>query len=285
MAHQGENRQRLVHVAGIPPDVNEHDLRTFMEEVGAVKSVQLVYDPPRPGMPMKHRGFAFCEYYDMASKESALRNLPKRVLKGAHLRLRPADGGLEDAVKQDTVEQKEVPRMELDSQSPIAQALQKMPLSQVYEAMHQFREIVKEEPSKAHAVLTENPQLKMALLHVFHYMGILADDPETAQEVSERREKKRAAFAAAEAAGLPPPTKRARSGGSTPPPGAGPVGVAVEGGRTLPVTQQCVDEVRGLSVPERQALLALTDAQLGSYPPQERDHLIVSRYVIRMNMA
>ena len=78
-----------VFVGNIFYDVTEDMIVKHLSEVGPVKSFRLVCDR-ETGKP---KGFGFCEYHDVHTAESAVRNLNGRELSGRTLRVDFADEG------------------------------------------------------------------------------------------------------------------------------------------------------------------------------------------------
>mmetsp|Transcript_21216 Transcript_21216/g.46403 ORF Transcript_21216/g.46403 Transcript_21216/m.46403 type:complete len:430 (+) Transcript_21216:93-1382(+) len=72
-----------VFVGNIPYDVTDQMLLEIFQEVGSVKSLRLVSDKDT-GKP---KGYGFCEYYDQATAESAVRNLNGHEISGRSLRV------------------------------------------------------------------------------------------------------------------------------------------------------------------------------------------------------
>lgn len=79
---------RSVFIGNIPYDVTEEQLLQLMREVGGVVNLRLVFDKDT-GKP---KGFAFCEYVDTETAQSAIRNLNGREFHGRTLRVDTADG-------------------------------------------------------------------------------------------------------------------------------------------------------------------------------------------------
>eukprot|EP00212_Chloropicon_laureae_P007303 CAMPEP_0197497592 /NCGR_PEP_ID=MMETSP1311-20131121/52308_1 /TAXON_ID=464262 /ORGANISM="Genus nov. species nov., Strain RCC856" /LENGTH=76 /DNA_ID=CAMNT_0043043263 /DNA_START=60 /DNA_END=287 /DNA_ORIENTATION=- len=67
-----------VFVGNIFYEVTEDMLKNVLSEVGPVKSLRLVFDRDT-GKP---KGFGFCEFYDVMTAESAVRNINGRELSG-----------------------------------------------------------------------------------------------------------------------------------------------------------------------------------------------------------
>ena len=190
------NPAHKVSVSNIPEYMDEITLRPILEEVGPVKELQFIYSAKqsRQGEKQRHIGQAFCEYEDAASREAAIRNLPARNVNGIFLVVKGYDSQstTEKMVQQQIVAEKEVPHMDLESSSPIAEALKKLSLSEVYEAMEQMKQLVLTQETTARQILKSNPQLSMAILHIFYYMGVIHYEPEeTKKRESTTRQRTR----------------------------------------------------------------------------------------------
>ncbi|KAH3722567.1 Cleavage stimulation factor subunit 2 [Pelomyxa schiedti] len=61
---------RVVFIGNIPYDVKEEQLVEHFARVGPVVSFRLMHDPGTN----KRRGYAFCEYRDPETAQSAIRN-------------------------------------------------------------------------------------------------------------------------------------------------------------------------------------------------------------------
>ncbi|GAX80363.1 hypothetical protein CEUSTIGMA_g7802.t1 [Chlamydomonas eustigma] len=72
-----------IFIGNIPYDVSEQDLITMFSEVGPIKNMRLVTDKDT-GKP---KGFAFCEFYDGAAAECAVRNLNQHEVSGRVLKV------------------------------------------------------------------------------------------------------------------------------------------------------------------------------------------------------
>eukprot|EP01064_Diplonema_japonicum_P037777 TRINITY_DN8965_c1_g3_i1.p1 TRINITY_DN8965_c1_g3~~TRINITY_DN8965_c1_g3_i1.p1 ORF type:complete len:188 (+),score=42.28 TRINITY_DN8965_c1_g3_i1:61-624(+) len=177
-----KNNACRVMISNIPDYMEPEDLRPIFEEVGPVKSLEFVYHANTgAGKKHKHKGYGFCEYFDVAGKDAAVANLSQRSINGVVLRVKPADGGKETAVKEHEAQQKIIPRLELDATTPIAQRLKELSLTEIYEAVEQMKQLVADDEEKSKEILKQNPQLCMAMLHIFYYMGIIRRDPEAEQ--------------------------------------------------------------------------------------------------------
>jgi len=74
---------RSVFVGNIPYGTTEEELNEIFKQVGPVVSFRLVFDP-KTGKP---RGYGFCDYYDVETARSAIRNLNNSELGGRQLRV------------------------------------------------------------------------------------------------------------------------------------------------------------------------------------------------------
>ncbi|KDD74392.1 hypothetical protein H632_c1346p0, partial [Helicosporidium sp. ATCC 50920] len=82
-AHSSGTPASSVFVGNLSYDVTEQEVTAFFGQVGPVKGVRMVADR-ETGKP---RGFGFVEYFDVATAESAIRNLSGRELGGRTLRI------------------------------------------------------------------------------------------------------------------------------------------------------------------------------------------------------
>ncbi|CAH1798142.1 unnamed protein product, partial [Owenia fusiformis] len=78
-----ERALRSVFVGNISYDTTEEQLREIFSQVGPVISFRLVYDR-ETGKP---KGYGFCEYEDVETAQSAMRNLNNFDLSGRPLRV------------------------------------------------------------------------------------------------------------------------------------------------------------------------------------------------------
>ncbi len=75
-----------VYIGGFAPELDYDELLAICREVGAVKSLRMVY-----GDDGISKGFAFCKYYAEAIALSAIRNLNGREVQGHTLRVDHAE--------------------------------------------------------------------------------------------------------------------------------------------------------------------------------------------------
>eukprot|EP01060_Flectonema_neradi_P033631 TRINITY_DN569_c5_g1_i1.p1 TRINITY_DN569_c5_g1~~TRINITY_DN569_c5_g1_i1.p1 ORF type:complete len:304 (+),score=74.12 TRINITY_DN569_c5_g1_i1:53-913(+) len=264
------NPAHKVSVSNIPEYMDEAMLRPILGEVGTVKELQFIYSAKqsRQGEKQRHIGQAFCEYEDAASREAAIRNLPARNVNGIFLVVKGYDSQstTEKIVQQQIVAEKEVPHMDLESSSPIAEALKKLSLSEVYEAMEQMKQLVETQESTARQILKANPQLSMAILHIFYYMGVIHYEPEETMKRQstmrhKNRERNQAAAYKRSASGATGDVKRNK----------GDVGSEVE------------KELLGMSAEEIRTLLQLDDSVLATLDESERQQIREIKTLVQKN--
>lgn len=78
-----------IAVGNLSYDLTDQDVIDYFSQVGAVKMVRIVTER-ESGKP---RGFGFVEFYDVATAESAIRNLSGTEFNGRTIRIVYADGG------------------------------------------------------------------------------------------------------------------------------------------------------------------------------------------------
>lgn len=76
-----------IFVGNIPYDFDENDLVETLEMVGPVKDIEIKLDENTN----KPKGFGFCNYLDVYSRKSALKNLKNIEYNGRQLRINNAD--------------------------------------------------------------------------------------------------------------------------------------------------------------------------------------------------
>ena len=199
---RGKPMPKKIMVGNIPDYMTEAMLKPILEEAGTVVRIDMMHRAS-----FGHKGYCFVEYADEASRDTAVRNLGTRAVNGIKLKITPMDGTKDERAlsRLYETEQKDVPKMELEATTPIAMALKRLPLSDVFEATEQLKHLAIADEAKAASILKENPQLGMAILHILYYMGVRDRDPERDQEDNQRR---RDARKRAKELGLPDPKKR-----------------------------------------------------------------------------
>eukprot|EP00056_Hartaetosiga_gracilis_P016265 m.4511 g.4511 ORF g.4511 m.4511 type:complete len:386 (+) comp3908_c0_seq1:42-1199(+) len=77
---------KTVFVGNVPYDATKEELKDYFSQVGRVHSFDLKMDSDSG----KSRGFGFCNYYDISSAESAIRNLGGKPFNGRPLKVVPS---------------------------------------------------------------------------------------------------------------------------------------------------------------------------------------------------
>ncbi|ODM94270.1 Cleavage stimulation factor subunit 2 [Orchesella cincta] len=188
---------RSVFVGNIPYEVTEEKLREIFSEVGEVLSLKLVFDRDT-GKP---KGYGFCEYKDVQTAMSAMRNLNGYEINGRILRVDNAGaerqrmaemggggGGGRDrdnmghhhnGPRHDELSMREEgPPPPEKAPEMISRAVASLPPEQMFELMKQMKLCIQNNPAEARTMLLQNPQLSYALLQALVVMKII--DPPNA---------------------------------------------------------------------------------------------------------
>jgi len=244
----------VVFFNNISPDTTEVDLYPVFQEAGHVKSVRIKRDR-ETGASM---GFGFCEYMDVPSAKAALSTVAGRPINGKAIKLDIADT---TRSKKD-VEAKDADptRMHLPGGNTIQMALNNMHVAEVYEAVAQLRALARDEPETAKKVLTENPQLSLAVLYSLQHMGVIGDIPPEAYVAPE---------------GLHPTSQSEGTGGGSGSSSRLPVRTGVTGGGMVQSSQQppsmeLLQMMANLSPDQLQKIKNLTATQIESLPANQR---------------
>ncbi|XP_064628560.1 cleavage stimulation factor subunit 2-like [Lineus longissimus] len=184
-----ERAMRSVFVGNIPYEATEEQLRDIFTQAGPVVSFRIVYDR-ETGKP---KGYGFCEYQDIETSQSAMRNLNNTDFNGRPLRVGAAageqnkddtksmqqatGGAIIESPFGDPVEPKEAPEA-------ISKAVASLPPEQMYELMKQMKLCIQNNPTEARNMLLQNPQLAYALLQAQIVMKIV--DPQVAIAMLQR---------------------------------------------------------------------------------------------------
>jgi len=187
---------RSVFVGNIPYEVTEEKLKEIFSEVGPVVSMKLVYDR-ETGKP---KGYGFCEYKDIETAMSAMRNLNGFEINGRILRVDNAGAERHRMTEvsnqsaghngprhhsNDNHEHHTFTAREPEGPPPpekvpevISKAVASLPPDQMFELMKQMKLCIQNNPNEARTMLLQNPQLAYALLQAQVVMKII--DPQTA---------------------------------------------------------------------------------------------------------
>ncbi|XP_047051315.1 cleavage stimulating factor 64-like [Lolium rigidum] len=185
---------RMVYVGNIAFNATEEEARDACELIGAVLSMRLATDAATG----KRKGYAFVEYADDATAQSACRNLQGHLLRGRPLRVGLADSdrarrrktenepvGLEDAIHAASLVSGRPPA------ASITRLLATASRHHLRETMSTFESMGAE---ACRALKEQVPGLAEAMEQVQHLLAMAAAD----DAAEEARRKKRAASAAEE---------------------------------------------------------------------------------------
>lgn len=187
-----ERAQRSVFVGNIPYETTEEQLREIFSAAGPVVSFRLVYDR-ETGKP---KGYGFCEYQDVETAQSAMRNLNNYDFNGRPLRVGVAAGeqnrdemkGLQQALGGPVMESPYGDPVEPEkAPEAISKAVASLPPEQMFELMKQMKLCIQNNPTEARNMLLQNPQLAYALLQAQIVMKIV--DPQVAMAMLHRDTK------------------------------------------------------------------------------------------------
>lgn len=184
-----ERARRSVFVGNIPYEATEEALKEIFAQAGPVVSFRLVYDR-ETGKP---KGYGFCEYQDLETAQSALRNLNNTDFNGRPLRVGVAAGesnkddmaGMQQALGGPVIESPYGDPVEPEkAPEAISKAVASLPPEQMFELMKQMKLCIQNNPTEARNMLLQNPQLAYALLQAQIVMKIV--DPQVAMAMLHR---------------------------------------------------------------------------------------------------
>lgn len=184
-----ERARRSVFVGNIPYEATEEALKEIFIQAGPVVSFRLVYDR-ETGKP---KGYGFCEYQDIETAQSALRNLNNTDFNGRPLRVGVAAGesnkdemaGMQQALGGPVLESPYGDPVEPEkAPEAISKAVASLPPEQMFELMKQMKLCIQNNPTEARNMLLQNPQLAYALLQAQIVMKIV--DPQVAMAMLHR---------------------------------------------------------------------------------------------------
>lgn len=173
-----DKKARSVFVGNIPYDTTEQQLLDLFNTVGPVVSFRLVSDR-ETGKP---KGYGFCEYRDLDTAASAIRNLNNYELNGRSLRVHYAEEDKQDGDAkgrvggpgaQSAAGTTTTPNTTISTPAPIpanAESILKLVSSftsvQQAEILNDMKRFIQQRPQAARNLLVENPQLAQALLQL-----------------------------------------------------------------------------------------------------------------------
>ncbi|XP_063402844.1 cleavage stimulation factor subunit 2 tau variant-like isoform X1 [Mytilus trossulus] len=184
-----ERSNRSVFVGNIPYEATEEKLKEIFAQAGPVVSFRLVYDR-ETGKP---KGYGFCEYQDIETAQSSMRNLNNYDFNGRPLRVGVAAGeqnrdemkGMQHAIGGPIMESPYGEPVEAEkAPEAISKAVASLPPEQMFELMKQMKMCIQNNPTEARNMLLQNPQLAYALLQAQIVMKIV--DPQVAMAMLHR---------------------------------------------------------------------------------------------------
>ncbi|KAJ1964105.1 hypothetical protein IWQ62_003022 [Dispira parvispora] len=202
---------KVVFVSNIPFDQTEEQLIGVFEEVGPVASFKLVFDRETN----KPKGFGFCEFYDVGTASSAVRNLHNYDLEGRPLRVMFADpmmsgmhttgegsmaslsgshvenrsrSGSRGRMASPAVVKPILSFNQIVSSDPninntegISRTLASMTQTQLYELLAHVKHLTATSPDQMQRYLSDNPQLTYAILQTMLMLHLI--DETAAREI------------------------------------------------------------------------------------------------------
>jgi len=158
-----------IFVGGIAHGTSDIDLKELFSEVGRVVEVRQVRDRDT-GVA---KGFAFIEFEDAASCESAIRNLNGRELNGRTLGVNYSK---KSSVQSQISVQESVSPPPPSIPKTISDVLDSMSLREMYEIMANMKKFVEDEPEKARLMLISYPNVTEALLEMQVKLGMSSQE-------------------------------------------------------------------------------------------------------------
>uniref|UniRef100_A0A061RP61 Cleavage stimulation factor subunit 2 n=1 Tax=Tetraselmis sp. GSL018 TaxID=582737 RepID=A0A061RP61_9CHLO len=188
-----------IFIGNIPYDISESKLSDLFSEAGPIKSLRLVTDRDS-GKP---KGYGFCEYFDAATAEIAMRNLNGHEVGGRSLRVDFADDASrsrdwEKRQGQSSGRSEAKPGIKTvgmataasaagslaaalgdfgstaaDGSDALTKTLAGMTKPQMYEVMSQMKALVAQNRVQARQILLANPQLTKALFQTQIILGMV----------------------------------------------------------------------------------------------------------------
>lgn len=193
------NRSCSVFVGNIPYDVHEEQLKGIFSTVGPIVSLRLMYDK----VTRQPKGYGFCEYKDPETAYAAMRNLNNVECGGRPLRVDWADHELKategvmrqpgrattaDAVLKharvkdfklqefidriNTSESAEELSADAIEHCQISAIVNQLSSAQMVNLLGHILRLISDSPETAKQLLTQHPQLALALMQIAHLMGL-----------------------------------------------------------------------------------------------------------------
>mmetsp|Transcript_497 Transcript_497/g.1674 ORF Transcript_497/g.1674 Transcript_497/m.1674 type:complete len:390 (-) Transcript_497:71-1240(-) len=202
-----------IFVGNVPYDAQEDELRELFSKVGNVTSVRIVCDKDT----RQPKGYAFCDFSDPGSVQSAIEKLNNVEYNGRKLRIDCAERELQAPLnrlaeerptgrpsvtgsvagpavalpmplptvadrlarlrEQEAAEQARVAAANAAERAEIARLMETLTPRQVLQLLGEMQRLVLRAPEVARALLSENLQLALALQHAEFLVGALEEPP------------------------------------------------------------------------------------------------------------
>jgi cleavage stimulation factor subunit 2 len=211
------NRNCTLFVGNIPYEATEEELRNIFSRVGPVVSIRLMYDKDS----RQPKGYGFCEYRDIETAYSCMRNLANVEYNGRPMRVDWADHELRNAdavqkVLRTTGEMSErtekivsekigefrsklsdelmdTANNELRGHREIELVIDSLNREQLISIIKEFKELISINLNNAKFLLNSNPSLRFALLYAIQRLGASSDQftPLAKSELDSARQRLR----------------------------------------------------------------------------------------------
>jgi cleavage stimulation factor subunit 2 len=192
---------RVIFIGNISFDLSEQQIMDVFKDIGPIHSFKLMFDR-ETGKP---RGFAFCEYADMETANSAIRNLNGYEINGRVLKVDYADqdvpvtgaaasasgptqqqpaAGFSPSLSATTAGTPFLPMINTTQYTPleaINNTLSGLSNQQLHELLMHAKNLSLNDPAQAKAFLEANPPVSYALLQSLLLMNAI--DPRIAQQI------------------------------------------------------------------------------------------------------
>lgn len=300
-----------VFVGNLAYDLSEQEVIDYFSQVGPVKSVRIATDR-ETGKP---RGFGFIEFFDVATAESAVRNLNGSELNSRTMRIVFAESNTIDrqqdakdprsrqagsrsrAIGNDAAEHAALGMGQILGDDPnaelthLASLLARKNKNDLYEYLAQLQKLYNDNPDHAQQFLTENSQLARAIFLIEIILGLVGNPlgpspAKAAQKHGIPADLNRPATAiGSDSVPMPAPADPRRSNGVL----AAPVPMVAAPRPMVSMASRThvpgAASVPGMSPEQQQALLqqvmGLTPEQMELLPPQQRNQVLALQQQMR----
>lgn len=229
------NRNCSVFVGNIPYDATEEELRAIFSKVGPVISFRLMYDKET----RQPKGYGFCEYRDIETAYSCMRNLNDADYQGRPLRVDWADhelrnseavqkvlktSGAEVSERTEKIvteklqefrgkitdELPEISLAEVQTHREIQIVIDTLSREQLSVVIAEMQRLVHTQPDTARAFLQMYPQMSVAVSFALVRIGLITEPfkPLQADDLKHARQKARIVVPASVVPPMAPPQAR-----------------------------------------------------------------------------